>query len=182
MQIIAKGAKNAEFSGDAQQLDDGAIAELNTCEFTKEQVGRLIDNLNVSADAKAGLHSIWEKSIEVVTAAGRVVIWIGRKILDIVLFLMREFPNATFGVIFGIVLGYLIGLIPIIGFLIAPLVGVILAACGLVQGAAQDLREKDIRRRVKEICRRSLSERGLREKDIERRVEEICRQFDALKA
>ncbi len=109
--------------------------------------------MNVSADAKVLLHSILEKSIEVVTAAGKVVIWIGRKILDVVLFLMREFPNATFGVIFGIVVGYLIGLIPIIGFLIGPVVGTILAAFGFVQGGAQDLREKDIRRRVVEICR-----------------------------
>ena len=153
MRIIANGAKDAEFSGNAQHLDDDAIAELNTCEFAKERVGRLIDNLNVEADVKFLLHSILGKSIEVVTVAGKVVIWIGRKILDVVLFLMREFPNATFGVIFGIVVGYLIGLIPIIGFLIGPVVGTILAAFGFVQGVVQDLREKDIRRRVVEICR-----------------------------
>ena len=70
---------------------------MNTCEFTREQVRRVIDNLNVSADAKVWLHSILEKSIEVATAMGKIVIWIGRKILDIVLFLLREFPNATLG-------------------------------------------------------------------------------------
>ena len=153
MRIIANGAKGAEFSRDAQHLDDDAIAELNTYEFTREQVRKRIDNLNVSADAKVLLASILEKSIEVVTVAGKVVIWIGRKILDVVLFLLREFPNAAFGVIFGLVVGYLIGLIPVIGFLIGPLVGTILAAFGFVQGTAQDLREKDIRRRTVEICR-----------------------------
>ena len=68
------------------------------------------------------------------------------------MFLLREFPNAAFGVIFGLVVGHLLGLIPIIGFLIGPLVGIILAAFGLVQGTAQDLREKDVRRRMVEIC------------------------------
>ena len=153
MRIIANGAKGAEFSRDAQHLDDDAIAELNTYEFTREQVRKRIDNLNVSADAKVLLDSILEKSIEVVTVAGKVVIWIGRKILDVVLFLLREFPNAAFGVIFGLVVGHLIGLIPIIGFLIGPLFGKILAVFGLVQGTAQDLREKDIRHRMVEICR-----------------------------
>ena len=149
MRIIANDGK---FSGDAQRLDDDAIADLNTCEFTKDHVRKLIDNLKVTADAKFRLHSISEKSIEVVTAAGKAVIWIGRKILDVVLFLMREFPNAAFGVTFGIVVGYLIGLIPIIGFLFGPLIGAILTAFGLVQGATQDLREKDIRRRMVEMC------------------------------
>ena len=70
MRIIANDATGAEFSGDAQHLDDDAIANLTTCEFTKEQVRKLIDNLNVSADAKFRLHSILEKSIEVVTDCG----------------------------------------------------------------------------------------------------------------
>ena len=153
MQIIAKtnNATGTPFSGDVQHLDAAAIAELNTCEFTKAQVGKLIDNLNIEADVKLTLYSIFGKSIEVVTAAGKIVIWIGRKILDVVLFLLREFPNAAFGVIFGIVVAYLIGLIPIIGFLFGHLIGTLLAAFGLIQGTAQDLREKDIERRVVEI-------------------------------
>ena len=150
---ITAHSNGADFSEDARLLDEDAIAELNTCEFTREQVRRLVDNLNVSADAKFKLHSISDASIEVMTAAGKVVIWIGRKILDIVVFLTREFPNAVFGVIFGFVVGHLIGLIPIIGFLIGPLIQTILAAFGLVHGGAQDLREKDIQRRVAEICR-----------------------------
>ena len=150
MQIIAKtnNATGTPFSGDAQHLDAAAIAELNTCEFTKAQVRKLFDNLNIEADVKLTLYSIFGKSIEVVTAAGKIVIWIGRKILDVVLFLLREFPNAAFGVIFGIVVAYLIGLIPIIGFLFGHLIGTLLAAFGLIQGTAQDLREKDIERRV----------------------------------
>ncbi|MCY4670162.1 MAG: hypothetical protein OXC29_19520 [Rhodococcus sp.] len=178
MQITAK---DTGFSGDAQLLDDDAIAELNTCDFTREQVRRVIDNLNVSADAKVWLHSIMEKSIEVATATGKIVIWIGRKILDIVLFLLREFPNATFGVIFGLVVGHLIGLIPIIGFLGGPLAGAILAAFGLLQGVAQDMREQDIRRRVAERIQSQFTAQNMREQDIQRRVAEICSQFTGLR-
>lgn len=153
MKINASDGTGADFFGDAPHLDDNAIAELNAFEFTREQVRRLIDNLNVSADVKLRIHSIQEQTIEAMTVAGKVTIRIGRKILDVVLWLVREFPNATFGVIFGLVVGHLIGLIPIIGFLIGPLVGTILAAFGLVQGMAQDLREKNIGRRTVELCR-----------------------------
>ena len=152
MKINASDGTGADFFGDAPHLDDNSIAELNAFEFTREQVRRLIDNLNVSADVKLQLHSIQEKTIEAMTVVGKVTIRIGRKILDVVLWLVREFPNATFGVIFGLVVGHLIGLIPIIGFLIGPLVGTILAAFGFVQGMAQDLREKNIGCRTVELC------------------------------
>ena len=152
MRINASDGTGADFFGDAHYLDDDAIADLNTLEFTRKQVGRLVDNLNVSADVKLQLHSIQERTIEVVTVAGKVIVWIGRKILDIVLRLVKEFPNATFGVVFGLVVGYLIGHIPVIGFLIGPPVGIILAALGFVQGMAQDLREKHIGRRMVELC------------------------------
>lgn len=152
MRINASDGTGADFFGDAHHLNDDAIAELNTLEFTRRQVGRLIDNLDVSADVKLQLHSIQERTIEVVTVAGKVTIWIGRKILNIVLILVQEFPNATFGVVFGLVVGYLIGHIPVIGFLIGPPVGIILAALGFVQGMAQDLREKHIGRRTMELC------------------------------
>ena len=152
MRITASDGTGADFFGDARHLDDDAIADFNTFEFTREQLRRLIDNLNVSADGKFRLHSIQEQTIEAVTVAGKVVIRIGRKILDVVLWLIREFPNATFGVVFGLVVGHLIGLVPVIGFLIGPLVGTILTAFGFVQGMAQDLREKHIGRRTVELC------------------------------
>ncbi len=154
MRINASDGTGAEFSGDASHLDDDAIADFNTFEFAREEVRRRIDNLDVSADVKVRLHSIQEKTIEVMTVAGRVVIRIGRKILDVVLWLLREFPNATFGVVFGLVVGFLVGQVPIIGFLIGPLVTVILTAFGFVHGMAQDLREKPIGRRTVELCSR----------------------------
>ena len=153
MKISASNGKDDGFFGDARHLDEDVIADFNTFQFTRQQIRRLIDNLNVSADAKVRLHSIHEQTIEAMTVAGRVVIRIGRKILDVVLWLMREFPNATFGVIFGLVAGHLIGLVPVIGFLLEPLVGTILTAFGFVQGMALDLREKQIGRRTMDLCR-----------------------------
>lgn len=152
MRITASDGAGADFFGDARHLDDDAIADFNAFEFTQAQVRRLIDNLDVSAEVKLQLHSIQEQTIQAVTVAGKVIIRIGRKILDIVLWIMREFPNATFGVIFGLVVGHLISLIPVIGFLIGPPASIILAAFGFTQGMAQDLREKHIRRRTVELC------------------------------
>lgn len=151
MKITATGTDDP-FSGDAQYLDDDAITKFNLCEFTQKQVRNTIDNLNISADAKVQLYSFSETSIDVVAGAGKTVIWIGRKIMDVVIFLVREFPNASFGVIFCAVVGHLIGLIPIIGFLFGPLIGAIMMAFGLVHGTAQDLRDKNIERRLAEMC------------------------------
>ena len=73
------------------------------------------------------------KTIEVVVDAGKVVIWIGRKILDVVIFVGRHFPNATFGMVCGTVIGILITSIPIIGSLLGGIVP-ILAILGLSLG------------------------------------------------
>ena len=154
MKITASDGTRPDFFGDAHHLDEDAIADFNTFEFTREQIRRLIDNLDVSADAKVRLYSIQDMTIEAVTVAGKVAIRIGRKILDVVLSLLREFPHTTFGVIFGLVAGHLIGLIPVIGFLIEPLACIILAAYGFATGIPHDLREKAVVSRMVELCSR----------------------------
>ena len=139
MQILATDANGVEFSGDAPHLNDSAISALNTFELSKKKIKDGIDNLDISADAKFMLHSFSDNTIEVVIGTGKVLIWIGRKILEVSLFLARNFPNATFGLVFGAVIGILISSIPIIGWLlggIAPL----LAILGLSLGAVEDLK------------------------------------------
>ena len=134
------------WSGDAGGLGEEEIADLNRLEFTRAYVRREIDNLNISAEAKHRLHAMSELTIDAATAAGKVVIRIGRKILDIVVWCVKNLPNATFGVIFGLVAAWLIAQIPIIGFLIGPLVKVVLPAFGGVTGLTKDLQEMVHRR------------------------------------
>ena len=140
MLIRAKDANGIEFSGDAPHLDDSAMAALNILELSKKKIKDRIDNLDISSDAKFMLHSFVNKTIEVVVDTGKVIIWIGRKILEVVIFVARHFPNATFGMVFGAVLGILIASVPIIGWLLGGIVPV-LAILGLSLGAIEDLKQ-----------------------------------------
>ncbi len=140
MQIRTTDANGVEFSGDAPHLDDSAIAALNTFELSKNKIKDRIDNLDISSDAKFMLHSFVDKTIEVVVGTGKVVIWIGRKILEVVIFMGHHFPNATFGMVFGAVIGILIASIPIIGWLLGGAAPV-LAILGLSLGAIEDLKQ-----------------------------------------
>ena len=80
MQLLATDANGSKFSGDAPHLDDSAISALNTFELSKKKIKDSIDNLDISADAKFMLHSFADNTIEVVVGAGKILIWIGRKI------------------------------------------------------------------------------------------------------
>lgn len=140
MQIRTTDANGIEFSGDALHLDDIAIAALNTLELSKKKIKERINNLDISSDAKFMLNSLVDKTIEVVVGTGKVVIWIGYKILDVVVFVGRYFPNATFGMVFGAVIGILIASTPIIGGLLGGITP-ILAILGLSLGAIEDLKQ-----------------------------------------
>ncbi len=141
MQILATDTNGAEFVGDAPHLDDSAIATLNTFELSKRKIKNRIDNLDISSDAKFMLHSFVDKTIEVVVDTGKVVIWIGRKILEVAIFVGRHFPNATFGMVLGAVIGILIASIPIIGWLLGGIAPVLGAILGLSLGAVEDLKQ-----------------------------------------
>ncbi|MCY4519306.1 MAG: hypothetical protein OXC13_00840 [Caldilineaceae bacterium] len=155
MQILATDANGTEFSGDAPHLDNVAIAALNTFEFSKKKVKDSIDNLDIPSDAKFMLHSIMDQTIEVAVDTGKVLIWIGRKIIEIVMFLARNFPNATFGMIFGAVIGILISSIPIIGWALGGLVGSAVALgaiLGLGRGAIEDFKAMADDPRIIKAC------------------------------
>ena len=79
------------------------------------------------------LHSFLDKTIEVVVGTGKVIIWIGRKILESVLFLTRNFPNTTFGMVFGTVIFILVSSIPIIGWLIGGLAAIQVLGWGVME-------------------------------------------------
>ena len=152
MRITTANGGQEEFAGEAVRLTEQDIDSLNSREFDHDHAERLIDNMDVSADAKAHLHSISEWMIHVTTKAGHAVVWIGRKLLDIALYLLREFPNATFGVVLGLLLGYIASMIPVIGFLIAPIVGTVAVLAGGIKGVSEDLQQKDIQQRIAELC------------------------------
>lgn len=113
-------------------------------EMNDEQLRSRIDRMGVSADIKALLYSFSKATIR----AGKVVLKIGRKIIDILFSISKAFPSLTFGVIFGLVVGALVAAIPLIGFVLGPLASSIAVAVGFVLGAKAELDSGDLGKRV----------------------------------
>lgn len=116
-------------------------------DLTDEQIKSLIDRMDVSADVKALLYSFSKATIK----AGKVILKIGRKIVDILFAAVRAFPNITFGVIFGLIVGALVASIPVIGFVFGSLATTIAVAFGFVVGTKADLLEGDMGKRIEGI-------------------------------
>jgi hypothetical protein len=116
-------------------------------DLTDEQIKSLIDRMNVSADVKALLYSFSKATIK----AGKVILKIGRKIIDILFAVVRAFPNITFGVIFGLIVGALVASIPILGAVFGSLATAIAVAFGIAIGAKADLLEGDMGKRIEGI-------------------------------
>lgn len=118
-----------------------AIADLNVSD---ERIREIIDQLDVSADAKSALYAVSKVTLK----AGQVIVKIGRKILDIIVALFEEFPNAGFGAIFGAIIGFLISTIPIFGQILGPIITPILMSLGLVIGAVTDIHDSNLAKKI----------------------------------
>jgi len=118
-----------------EKPEESFFEAMRSFEMSDDGIKRLIDKLDISADAKSLLYTFSKATIKV----GEYVIKIGRKIIDCVCLAYREFPKATFGIVFGGILGALISAIPFIGVFLGPFVTPILMALGLVGGAALDV-------------------------------------------
>ena len=110
----------------------------------KRELERMINNLEISADAKVLIKSIMDAVIKV----GDVVLRIGKRIIEIVFDIVKRFPNATFGFILGAILSTLIASIPIVGAILGPLTATVLIALGLATGFMKDMKESPIEQAI----------------------------------
>lgn len=114
------------------------LKRINEEVLTKDKIKTYIDNLNISSEVKVFLNSI----VNVTCKIGEMIYNIGKKIIEILIYLSKEFPNTTIGLIIGFVVGTLISSIPIIGWLLS---GIILPASiftGGFAGAYYDISDK----------------------------------------
>ena len=117
---------------------------------------RRVEQLDISADAKSILISM----ADITARAGETVIAVGRQILGFIFDLFRQFPNSSFGLIAGFVVGTLIGTIPFLGAALAAVLTPLLMALGLTRGAVADLGNAEIRIRMAEFENRLRSIAG----------------------
>ena len=120
------------------------FSQVSSFSLTEKGVKEKIDNLNISADAKALLFSLNKFTF----AAGRTAIKIGKKIIDVVFSLIKNFPYLSFGVIFGILLGALIAAIPLIGAALGSLATTIALALGVALGGLEEFKSDDLKKRI----------------------------------
>lgn len=135
------------YQAEADGVTNDFIKSMSDFEMSEAGIKKLIDNLDISADAKCLLHSVSNITIR----AGQFIITIGRKIIDFVCCVFKEYPSATFGMIFGGIVGFLVTSIPIIGIVLGPIVAPIAITLGLILGSYEDLKDKNLTRRITEI-------------------------------
>jgi len=119
-------------------------AFVNKTERTDDQIRRRIESLEVSADVKVLLNDLLRMAARV----GDAVLRVGRKILDFVLTLTPHFPSLTFAVVIASVLTMLVALVPVIGGLLASVMGPLMFALGIGGAAALEVQTGDFRQRV----------------------------------
>ncbi len=121
---------------------------VNATERSDAQILRRIESLDVSADAKAMLGDL----LRLATRVGDTVLRIGRRILDFVLTMTRQFPTLGFAVVIVASITLLVSMVPLIGGALASLVGPLGLALGVAGAAAVEMQEADFRSRVAEFA------------------------------
>jgi hypothetical protein len=131
------------------------FSHLSRLELTKEQLSRRIDNLAISADAKDMLNRLSNIAVDV----GGALIRLGRKILEVVLEVYSKFPAATFGIVFGLIAGALVGDIKLIGHLAGKTITAILVIFFGAQGFQLDVKNQELKNQA-ELARAQFSAFG----------------------
>lgn len=145
MKVVSIDPKTGkEVVAEIHDPSPGFFTFVSSVDLTDEKIRSHIDRMNVSADIKALLYSFSKATIK----AGKIILKIGRKIIDILFALIRAFPNITFGIIFGLVVGALVASIPVIGVALGSLATTIAVAFGFVLGAKADLMAGDMGARI----------------------------------
>lgn len=121
---------------------------VNTTERDDAQILRRIDSLDLSADAKALMGDL----LRLATRVGETVLRIGRKILDFVLTLVRQFPTLGFAAVIIAVITLLVAMVPFIGGVLASFLGPLGMAFGVAGAAALEMKEHDFRQRVADFA------------------------------
>lgn len=114
-------------------MDNEIVTDLNSA-LPLRQLERMIDRLSISADVKALAMDVARFSCRI----GEKVYNIGRKILTVTFDILQRFPNTTFGLVVGVVMGMILASVPLIGALIAPIATPLLVVFGMTRGAWAD--------------------------------------------
>lgn len=130
-------------------ISDEQMNSLNTINdiaIEDSQINSYIDNLNISPEIKVLLDSLLNYSMKV----GDLILNIGRKIVEVILYFVQNFPNMIIGTIIGFTIGSIISSIPILGWALGWLILPLSTALGMGMGLKVDLKDKELANKIKD--------------------------------
>ncbi|MDR2193775.1 MAG: zinc ribbon domain-containing protein [Treponema sp.] len=117
-------------------VDQQTLLNLNSeCKDDREY-DVWIDNLD---GINATLRDVFKKLVKHVVVAGKIIVKMGKVILNFIMKLVREFAHTIAGLAAGFILGLIFSSIPIIGWALGPLVLPLLMAVGGIAGFMEDM-------------------------------------------
>lgn len=111
---------------------------------SRRELQSRLERLPLSADAKVLMAQLLDTSVDV---AGRII-EVGRKILSFVLEMMKRHPATALGAIVGLTVTMLVGSVPFLGVVLGPVVGPLLTAFMISQGALTDIRNSSLGQQI----------------------------------
>jgi len=121
------------------------ISELHDEVLTDEAIHSTLNNLDIPAELKVILSQIKSFTISV----GNTIVKIGRRILELLIYMIKENPKAAQGLIIGSLLGFIFSTIPVIGWALGWLIQPLAAILGLSLGYIQDIKDETLKRNIK---------------------------------
>ena len=125
----------AEISLDVPILNEQDLNLLAEEQAPRDRVLRMLENLNLNAETKLFLSKLLDYSITV----GGVLVRLGKKVLEIALFVASRLPLLTFWTVLAAVVAFLISQIPILGSILSAFLAPVLIFAGLVKGFYEEL-------------------------------------------
>ena len=128
-------------------IDIDALKDQFKQNFSLVEFRGIIDNLDIPAEAKALLTELLNFTIK----AGTVVLEVGKKIIEVVKVLAKNFPNITAGMIIGVALSFLVSCIPILGPFLGFICTPLFLLIGVGAGVLKEYESTDLGKALKEV-------------------------------
>ena len=124
-----------DISLDVPLLNEQELNSLAEEQAPRDRVLRMLENLDLNAETKLFLSKLLDYSITV----GGVLVRLGKKVLEIALFVASRLPLLTFWTVLAAVVAFLISQIPILGSILSAFLAPVLIFAGLVKGFYEEL-------------------------------------------
>ncbi|NLI96078.1 MAG: hypothetical protein GX436_05070 [Synergistaceae bacterium] len=133
-------------SGHANEAEGEDLRRFCDSPTSKSALMRAINAMKLSPETKSFLKSLCETTVKV----GKTVLFVGRKLVEVLIEGIRRFPNTAAGIVIGGVLGALAMQIPLIGWLLGWLMPVLMFIGGGL-GFLEDLKDQRARRELRAL-------------------------------